>query len=340
MKKTCRPGWPALISLLASMKTAINLLIIIGVISTFGTLIPQGQTPEFYLSHYGVWIGKAILFLSLNSLYQSWWYQILLALLCLSLFACCYRRLRSITSIKKTASFCFHLAIVIVLIGAAWSLGSARSVLVEINEGEKIDLADYGFAPGELSLQQFNIDYYPDYQPRQYRSQLHLKDYRGQDYTEEISVNQPLRAGNLKIYQNSWGWTLKLSDQGAGTSESLVVKNYDAYPLNAKGLYLKAIFIPDYDPVTVLESKTPLPNNPHLLLVLVQNEQMIDMAIISVGSQAELGQYHLRFEGYSYYSGLEIKSDSGVYLVFTGFILLLFSLFARYWRLFLPRKVD
>jgi len=270
MKKTDQPGWVAIISLLASMRTAINLLIIIGIISALGTFIPQGQTSDFYLSQYGTWVGKGILLGCFNSLYQSWWYQILIGLLCLSLIVCCYQRLRHARSIKTAASLCFHLAIVIILAGAAWSLGYARSIAVEINEGDKVNLANYGFPQSELRLKQFKIDYYPDYQPRQYRSQLQLKGYQGHDYAREISVNHPLQAGLLKIYQRSWGWTLKLSDQSREKVTPLRIKDHDAILLDkAQGLYLQAIFIPDYDPLAGVDSKTPLPNNPRLVMALV-----------------------------------------------------------------------
>lgn len=341
MKKLDRQRRVDLVSLLSNMKTAIDLLIIVGVISALGTFIPQGQTPDFYLSQYGTWIGKGILLGSLNSLYQSWWYQILIGLLCLSLSVCCYRRLRHARSIKKAASLSFHLAIVIILAGAAWSLGYARSVAVEINAGDKINLANYGFSPSELGLKQFTIDYYPDYQPRQYRSQLQLQGYQGHDYTREISVNHPLQAGILKIYQRSWGWTLKLSDQSGEKVTPLRIKDHDAILLDkAQGLYLQAIFIPDYDPLAGIESKTPLPNNPRLILALVKDDQVQNMAIVPVGNKAQLARYCFRFDGYSYYSGLEIKSDPGVYLVYTGFVFLLIGLIARYWQLFFIRKVD
>ena len=341
MKIINRRSWTALISLLASMKTAINLLIIVAIISALGTFIPQGQTPDFYISQYGPGIGKVILFLSLHSLYHSGWYQTLMAFLCLTVLICCYRRLRHARSLKKAASLCFHLAIVIILAGAAWSLGYARSASVEINEGENIDLASYGFAQGVLSLQDFNIDYYPDFQPRQYRSKLHLIDYNGREYTKEISVNHPLQAGNLKIYQSSWGWNLKIRNNSGKNSKSFTMKNRDAYLLNkADEMYLKAIFITDYDPTTGMDSKTPLPNNPNLVLALVQNDEVKDMAMIKAGSTAQLGQYQFSFKGYSYYSGLEIKSDPGVNMVFAGFILLLIGLIARYWQLFFARKGD
>lgn len=341
MKVIDRQIWTALMNLLAAMKTAINLLIIIGVISALGTFIPQGQTAEFYLSQYGTGIGKVILILSLHSIYHSWWYKILMALLCLTVLICCNRRLRHARSLKKAASLCFHLAIVIILVGAAWSLGYTQSVFVEINEEENIDLARYGFAKGELTLQDFNIDYYPDFQPRQYRSKLHLAGYNGQVYAKEISVNHPLQAGNLKIYQNSWGWVMKINAQSGKASKSLIMKDRDVYMLNkAEGLYLKAIFIPDYDPKTGMDSKTPLPNNPNLVLAIVQNDEIMDLAMIKEGSTAELGQYQFRFEGYSYYSGLEIKSDPGVKVVFAGFILLLIGLMGRYWQVLFAKKVG
>lgn len=341
MKKLDRQWWVALSSLLSNMKTAIYLLIIVGVISALGTFIPQARTADFYLSQYGTWVGQGILLCSLNSLYQSWWYQVLIGLLCLSILVCCYRRLRHVQSIKNAASLCFHLAIVIVLAGAAWSLGYARSVTVEIDAGDKINLAKYGFSPSELGLEHFNIDYYPDYQPRQYRSQLQLKGYQGRDYSREISVNHPLQAGFLKIYQKSWGWSLKLSDQSGKKAKPFRIKDHDAILLDqAQGLYLQAIFIPDYDPMAGMDSKTPLPQNPRLVLALVQDDQIRDMAFLEVGKEARLARHCFRFDGYSYYSGLEIKSDPGVYLVYTGFVFLLIGLIARYGKLFFTRKVD
>ena len=53
-----------------------------------------------------------------------------------------------------------------------------------------------------------------------------------------------------------------------------------------------------------------------------------------------MGQSSFTFEDFSYYSGLQIKYDPGVNLVFAGFVLLLLGLLGRYWHLFFMREGD
>jgi cytochrome c biogenesis protein len=331
------------ISRLTSMATAIYLLIIIGAISALGTFIPQGQNQSFYTDHYGPWAGSLITHLALHQLYQSWWFKLLIVLLSLSILLCVYQRLRHIRSRLILASLIMHSAIILVLIGAAWSLGYANSTMVEVAEGQTVSLAPYGFQDAHLTLNRFNIDYYPDYQPRQYSSEIFLENYQGHDYRQRIVVNHPLKTGALKIYQSSWGWSLDLSyhlDRSENTE--VTVRDRDIYWLDKnQNLKVQAVFIPDLDENHVgIRSASPLPRNPHVWLTLLHKDKVADMTLLARGESGQLGEYQMCLEGFSYYSGLIIKEDRGVYLVFTGFILLLLGMVGRYWSVFLPRKVG
>ncbi|NLK52281.1 MAG: cytochrome c biogenesis protein ResB [Syntrophomonadaceae bacterium] len=331
---------PSYIAWLSSMRFALNLLIGIGVITALGTLVPQGQDPIFYLDHYGEMLGQIIVALSMHKFYQAWWFQLLIGILCFTLLICAYQRLRKAATIKSAGSLLFHLAIAVILVGAAWSLGYAHSAAVEISVGDKISLSPHGFKDGELTLASFNIDYYPDFQPRQYTSDLSLTHYDGRDYQQLVYVNNPLRAGNLKIYQSSWGWIMNLKDVSQAVPQTIKIKNHGKYQLDdTKMVVLGAVFLPDYaeDNKRVF-SRTPLPNNPHIGLTLYQAGRLIDAAIIAPGQEAELGAYRFVFEGFTYYSGLQLKYDPGVNLVFLGFGLLLLGLMARYWQLIFPGK--
>ena len=217
---------------LISMKFAIYLLIGIGFITALGTFIPQGQDPMFYITYYGQPLGQFLVVLSLHNLYSAWWFLGLIGILCGLVLICSYKRLRKASSIKSWGSLLFHVAIVVILIGAVWSLAYAHSATMEISPGETLSISQHGFTGGMLTLNSFTIDYYPDYQPRQYTSDLSLLGYEGRDYEQQIYVNSPLRAGNLKIYQSSWGWVLKFREISSAVPQSIQIKEHDAWSLD------------------------------------------------------------------------------------------------------------
>ena len=335
-------GYRYLVSWLSSMKFAIYLLILVGAISALGTIIPQGQSPAFYLRTYGDGIGSVINLLSLGNLYQVWWFYLLMLILGLAILMCSFRRLRHARSLTAAGSLIFHLGIVVVLAGAVWSLGYSRSALVDVAEQQTVALADYGFGSGQLTLNSFAIDYYPDLQPRQYTSDISLTGYEQRDHSLKINVNNPLRAGNLKIYQSNWGWMLKIKLTTSGSAQMLEVKDYDVFPLGpGEDNAIRVVFLPDYtEDQHGVFSPTSQPNNPYLGLSLLQSGRAVDMALIAPGEEVQMGQYSFIFEDFSYYSGLQIKYDPGVNLVFVGFILLLLGLLGRYWHLFFMREGD
>jgi cytochrome c biogenesis protein len=130
---------------LSSMKFAINLLIVVGVVMSLGTLIPQGQAPAFYRDTYGDMLGSIITAFALDNMYQAGWFYVLIALLGGTIIFCAYQRLGKTRSLPGIGSLVFHVAIVLTLVGAAWSFGYARSAAVEIGAGQTVSMADSQF---------------------------------------------------------------------------------------------------------------------------------------------------------------------------------------------------
>ena len=93
---------------LSSLKIAIGLLLIIAITSSLGTIIPQGESRETYISIYkdnhwlGIFSGENILQLQLNHIYTSSWFLSLLIWLGFSLIICSFRR--QIPSLKAAIS--------------------------------------------------------------------------------------------------------------------------------------------------------------------------------------------------------------------------------------------
>ncbi|MBP8819183.1 MAG: cytochrome c biogenesis protein ResB [Syntrophomonadaceae bacterium] len=321
---------------LTSMQTAIYLLILIALLSAVGTIIPQGEESRLYIQQYGHYPSTFITLLGLDHLYQVWWYQVLLGFLGLSLLLCSYQRLRRTRNLASAGSLILHLGMVVIIVGAAWSLGYAKSVYLEINEGESALLKDYGLKEGYLQLQKFKVDYYPDHTPRQYYSHLSLQDYKGHNYVDIIAVNHPLKAASLKIYQTSWGWSMQADVIRGEDKQRLSLPNGIAVPLpDQNGFEIKALFIPDYQEDGMgVQTKSPYPNNPRMLATLLKEDQIADMMVLAPGESQNLGGYAFVFQGFAPYTGLTIKDDRGVNMVFTGFALLLLGLLIRYRNLY------
>ena len=93
---------------LASLQLAIGLLLTIGLVIAVGTVIEQDQSLTFYKENYseikplfGFLTWRVITFLSLDKLYQAWWFVLLLFLFGSSLLACTFTtQLPSIKTFK------------------------------------------------------------------------------------------------------------------------------------------------------------------------------------------------------------------------------------------------
>ncbi len=81
---------------LSSVRLTIPLLIVLAVVSIFGTLIPQNATPEEYLRIYKISTYKILRILGFLDMYHAGWFVFLLSLLSLNLMVCSVKRWPSV----------------------------------------------------------------------------------------------------------------------------------------------------------------------------------------------------------------------------------------------------
>ena len=86
---------------LRSMRFGILLLILIAVFSIVGSVIPQGKELSWYVENYPT-IHPALLFLQVQRIFTSWYFILLLVLLCLNLTLCSVVRIFSVVKVSKT----------------------------------------------------------------------------------------------------------------------------------------------------------------------------------------------------------------------------------------------
>jgi cytochrome c biogenesis protein len=313
---------------LSSMQASWLLLIVIAILSSLGTLIPQDYPSDFYMTQYGSFLGPLILITSLDNLYYSPWFIACLVLLGLSLITCCIKQIKMVRSMVSLSSLALHMSIVIVLAGAFISMAYKTTAFIELPEGDKAELSAYGFKKGFLQVNQIKVDYYDNNKPRQYRTVLTLDGLDEPACKQEISVNHPLKHKLIKVYQSSWGWITESTFSDDQQEFQVNLPHGDKLTLPHRDYMVRAFFIPDFQ--DGMYSKSPWPNNPRLLLTLYYQEKMVDMAMLAVGESAKLGQYSISFNSYRQYSGITVKQDPGIPVVFTGFMLLLAGLGGRY----------
>jgi cytochrome c biogenesis protein len=87
----------------ASVKLALVLLIALALTSILGTVLPQGEPPEFYKQGYSQMAGKLIGFFQLYDMYHSWWFQWLLFLLAVNLIVCSLKRFSTTWKVIKAS---------------------------------------------------------------------------------------------------------------------------------------------------------------------------------------------------------------------------------------------
>ena len=92
-----------LMKILRSMTFGMILLGLILLCSFPGSVIAQGNTPDWYVQTYPDWHG-VILKLGLDDVFGSWYFITLLALLCLNLTLCSLIRIRNVVKASKKAA--------------------------------------------------------------------------------------------------------------------------------------------------------------------------------------------------------------------------------------------
>jgi len=81
-----------IVSFFTSVRTTIFLLFALAVASVLGTIIPQELTPDQLSQAHQSMYQRLLLIFDLHGVYRSWWFLLLLVLLCLNIVGCLSKR--------------------------------------------------------------------------------------------------------------------------------------------------------------------------------------------------------------------------------------------------------
>lgn len=390
-----------ILPVLTDLRLAIILLLVIALFSVSGTVIEQGQLPDFYQSNYpehpalfGFLSWKVIQVVGLDHVYRTWWFLSLLVLFGTSLTACTFTRqlpalkaaqkwkyyeeprnftklalsaelqgvcLSSIPPILQQKSYrifqatnpekddilyarkgivgrigpiIVHIGIVAILLGGIWGAMTGFMAQEMITSGDTFqvkNIVDAGAWSSQdvlkdwsVRVNRFWIDYTPTGGIDQFYSDMSVLNHDGQEVNhEKIYVNKPLRYHGVVFYQTDWG----ISNVRVRLNKSPIFQ-LPMVQLDTKGKgRIWGTWIP---------TKPDLSEGVSLLakdlqgMVLIYDAQGKLINTVRAGMSIPVNGVNLQIIDIMGSTGLQIKFDPGIPIVYTGFGLLMLGVVMSY----------
>ena len=260
-----------------------------------------------------------------------------------------------------------HLSVILLLLGGLMGLHFGFEGFVNIPEGEKVDsiqirntgeIHHLGF---EIQCEDFNVSFYNNGAPKEYRSRLTIIEKDKPVYQKDIIVNDPLRYKGVNIFQSSYGKmpsnstfkkktpamdpsgeiTLNFANRKSGASyriKTVLGKPVDLPEGFGKFVIVEYIKGAEFRGQNIGEAYkgilTPADGNPLDVLLPLHFPNFDRMRkgalVISVADQkTEAFDFDERSDQ-QYYTGLQVTKDPGVWLVYAGFIMMIIGCYITF----------
>jgi len=352
-----------------SVKTTIFLLISIALVSIVGTIIPQQKTIDLYVNQYGETLYHLFDLLGFFNIFDSWWFQLLLVLFMTNLIVCSLHRVPKVWTLRnqtrrewigRIGPHITHFSLIIILtgslIGNIWGFkgyvnipqGESRKAVMVNGSGQTLDL---GFT---IRCDRFEVTYYPGSEmPKEYSSDLTIFEKDREVLRKTIQVNDPLQYKGISFYQSSYGVLppqpgedrkaeLEIIPKGNGSrGYRLQIAEGETKQIPGTDRRVQfATFLPDF---SLGEGKKPFsrsdqPNNPAVQVNIYENGKLSyrGWSFLKYPDfhASRDDDYQVRFINYfgsgRSYTGLMVVKDPGVWVVWTGFGLLVLGLFLSF----------
>ncbi len=386
-----------LLPVLADLRLAIALLLVIAIFSSTGTVIEQGQPLSFYQANYpehpalfGFLTWQVLVRLGLDHVYRTWWFLATLILFGTSLAACTFTRqfpaLRWFSRtwnfytqprqfqkfalsaelpdssleqviplleqrryqifqrgeslyahrglVGRIAPIVVHASMLLILAGAI--LGAmtgfiAQEMVPSGNTFQIKNIVDAGAwaAPQipknwSVHVNRFWIDYTPDGTIDQFYSDLSVLDQAGQEIDRKvIHVNEPLRHQGVTLYQADWS----IAAVQVKVNNSPVFRLPMGQLKTEGGGRIWGTWIPTKPDMSTGVSLVAKDLQGTMLVYDAEGKLI---STVRAGMSTEVEGVTLSVLELIGSTGLQIKADPGIPLVYTGFGLLMISVLMSY----------
>lgn len=232
--------------------------------------------------------------------------------------------------------YAVHLSIVLLLVGAMIGSMFGFDGYVNIVEGESVSAVrlDNGAIQAlafELRCDDFDISYYPNGTPKEYRSAMSILEQGQEVLQKDIIVNSPLRYQGINIFQSGRGLlfvelTFVSNETGSEYREQAAIGDRIELP-EGLGVFVLTGFqgAMDYRGRDI---------GPVFFGHLIPSEGEAETILLPVNipelDRERKGAVTISVSDTRYYTGLQVTRDPGVWVVYSGFILLIIGCFVTF----------
>jgi len=270
--------------------------------------------------------------------------------------------------LSRLGVYIVHLSVVLLLIGGLAGSFFGFEGFVNIAEGEAVDTirirntGQIHRLDFQIRCDDFNLSFYDTGAPKEYRSALSIIDGGKTVKQKDIIVNDPLRYRGINIFQSSYGklppekmsrqdmpmigpaeeYTLKFTSTSSGMGYTITAKV--GVPVDIpEGLGTFAVMAHEADAkfrgmdvgAALKGILTPVEGEPVEILLPLKFANFDKMrggnVMIAVADQPREGFSFRQTAEERYYTGLQVTNDPGVWLVYTGFVLMITGCFVTFY---------
>ncbi len=218
--------------------------------------------------------------------------------------------------IGRLGPILIHLGMILLMIGSTYGSLNGKTIERFLAPGRSIDLLDENKDKGlTIELQKFQIERDPQGRAEQYRSLVNVIEPNGNNEIKEISVNYPLRYKGLTLYQADW--SLAAITVQINNSPKLQIP-IEAIPKLGEQVW--GTIVP-----TKKDGTDPilLTVNNELGPVMIYDIDGSKLLNLSTNREAQVKETLIRIINIIPSSGLLLKRDPGVPIVYTSFAIIL-----------------
>ena len=269
--------------------------------------------------------------------------------------------------LSRLGVYIVHLSVILLLIGGLVGSFWGFEGFVNIPEGEAVDTIRIRNTGGlhrldfQIRCDDFNMELYDTGAPKEYRSSLSIIENGQTVFQKDIIVNDPLRYRGINIFQSSYGelspehtakpqappsgpqeaYTLSFTSRASGMSYSSEAKLGEPVTIpEGLGQFVVMGFEKEADfrgmavGAALQGILTPAGGEPVEILLPLKFANFDKMrggeVIIAVADQ-DHEEFSPQPDEKRYYTGLQVTYDPGVWLVYSGFILMIAGCFVTFY---------
>lgn len=225
-----------------------------------------------------------------------------------------------------------HIGMIVTLLGSIWGSFGGFMAQEMIPSGTNFKVSNVFKAgifaesdrPWSVNVNRFWIDYTPTGDIDQFYSDLSVVNEKGEELDREtISVNHPLRYDGITFYQTSWS----IAGVQVQLNNSPIFQLPAAQIPTENGAKLWGSWVP---------TATDLSSGVSILIqdlqgsAIVYDEKGNLVGAVRVGDRLDVNGISLKLVDLVGSTGLQIKADPGIPMVYTGFFLLMVGVVMSY----------